>query len=242
MYGCNNFCTYCIVPYVRGRERSRHPKDILEEVEVLAKQGYKYALLWGKDTPILYKRDRFELIDSDFLIYPLSMPDFAGEFNNGKTKSLCIAALRDKTDGKKLIFMTTHLWWKKSDPSHKNYQLGSDEYTAAFEMADEGDFTRNHEYIVYAYFKKSGLTLTVKAMPWDLQTITNEFSNTVSLAEGGMLKWTDGTYFSKGDDTKELILKPDINYPAEFTFNLASPRGCVWHAVLRTKGGNPDAF
>ena len=122
------------------------------------------------------------------------------------------------------------------------YQLGSDEYTAAFEMKDEGDFTRNHEYIVYAYFKKSGLTLTVKAMPWDLQTITNEFSNTVSLADNGMLKWTEGTYFSKDDATKELILKPDINYPAEFTFNLASPRGCVWHAVLRTKSGNPDAF
>ena len=41
MNGCNNFCSYCIVPYVRGRERSRVPKDIIDEVEDLAKKGYK---------------------------------------------------------------------------------------------------------------------------------------------------------------------------------------------------------
>ncbi|MCG3090029.1 tRNA (N6-isopentenyl adenosine(37)-C2)-methylthiotransferase MiaB [Sporosarcina cyprini] len=61
MYGCDKFCTYCIVPYTRGKERSRRPEDIIQEVRHLASQGYKEIMLLGQNVNA-YGKD-FEDLD-----------------------------------------------------------------------------------------------------------------------------------------------------------------------------------
>ena len=107
-----------------------------------------YALLWGHDTPILYKTTKFELVDSAYLVYPKEVPGLEGEFNNLNTKSYCIAVLRSKEDGKMIIFGTTHLWYMSSNPTSKYYQLGSDEarvYQLGLMMDKAEEFMKKYD-------------------------------------------------------------------------------------------------
>ncbi|MGI5962305.1 MAG: tRNA (N6-isopentenyl adenosine(37)-C2)-methylthiotransferase MiaB [Lawsonibacter sp.] len=116
MYGCNNFCSYCIVPYVRGRERSRRPEDILREVEQLVQEGYKDITLLGQNVNS-YGKDLDEPMDfADLLEQVNAIPgDFLIRFMTSHPK-----------DATHKLFSTMARCEKVAPVLHLPFQAGND--------------------------------------------------------------------------------------------------------------------
>lgn len=94
MYGCNNFCTYCIVPYTRGRERSRNPEAILQEVKELVKDGVREITLLGQNVNSYRGQSQEE-----------NQADAAGEYTSF---AALIHKLNDVEGLERIRFMTSH--------------------------------------------------------------------------------------------------------------------------------------
>ncbi|MGE4275839.1 MAG: tRNA (N6-isopentenyl adenosine(37)-C2)-methylthiotransferase MiaB [Lawsonibacter sp.] len=116
VYGCNNFCSYCIVPYVRGRERSRKPEDILTEIRQLAAEGYKDITLLGQNVNS-YGKDLAEPMDfADLLAQVNAIPgDFLIRFMTSHPK-----------DATHKLFETMARCEKVAPVLHLPFQAGND--------------------------------------------------------------------------------------------------------------------
>ena len=171
MYGCNNFCTYCIVPYVRGRERSRLPEDILREARQLVEEGYRDITLLGQNVNS-YGKDLDEPVDfADLLRMVSAIPgDFVLRFMTSHPK-----------DATEKLFRTMAECEKCAHHIHLPVQSGSDRVLRAM----------NRHYDRAAYLEK--VALARRYMP-DLVLTTDiivgfpgeteeEFEDTLSLCE-----------------------------------------------------------
>ena len=103
MYGCNNFCTYCIVPYVRGRERSRASEQIIREVKDLVAEGYRDITLLGQNVNSYGKDRPGEMDFSDLLAEIDKIPgEFWIRFTTSHPKDCSKKLLDTMAEGKKI--------------------------------------------------------------------------------------------------------------------------------------------
>ncbi len=171
MYGCNNFCTYCIVPYVRGRERSRKIEDILAECRTLIENGTKEITLLGQNVNS-YGKDLEEKIDfSDLLTQIAAIEgDFLIRFMTSHPR-----------DAGKKLFDTMAASPKIAKQLHLPFQSGSSRVLKA--MNRHYDREKYLELVNYAKSVMPGLVLTsdvIVGFPGETEA---EFEETISLIE-----------------------------------------------------------
>ena len=171
MYGCNNFCTYCIVPYVRGRERSRKSQDILAECRSLIEAGVKDITLLGQNVNS-YGKDLAEGVDfSDLLAQIAQLP---GEF-------LIRFMTSHPRDAGKKLFDTMAAYPKIAKQLHLPFQSGSSRVLKA--MNRHYDRQKYLDAVAYAKSVMPELVLTSDVIVGFPGETAEEFEETVSLIQ-----------------------------------------------------------
>ena len=171
MYGCNNFCTYCIVPYVRGRERSRKKEDILSECRDLIAKGYKDITLLGQNVNS-YGKDLSENVDFSDLLAEIAAIE--GEF-------LIRFMTSHPRDAGKKLFDTMAANPKIAKQLHLPFQSGSSRVLKA--MNRHYDREKYLELVNYAKSVMPGLVLTSDVIVGFPGETEEEFEETISLIE-----------------------------------------------------------
>ena len=171
MYGCNNFCTYCIVPYVRGRERSRKPEDILSECRALIAQGCKEITLLGQNVNS-YGKD----LDCgmDFADLLAAIAEIPGEF-------LIRFMTSHPRDASKKLFDTMAKYDKIAKQLHLPFQSGSSRVLKA--MNRHYDRETYLEKVSYAKSVMPELVLTSDVIVGFPGETEEEFEETITLIE-----------------------------------------------------------
>ena len=171
MYGCNNFCTYCIVPYVRGRERSRQPEDILAECRAVIEAGAKEITLLGQNVNS-YGKDLNRGMDfSDLLAKIAEIPgDFWIRFMTSHPR-----------DASKKLFDTMAASPKIAKQLHLPFQSGSSRVLKA--MNRHYDRERYLELVDYAKSVMPDLVLTSDVIVGFPGETEEEFEETITLIE-----------------------------------------------------------
>ncbi|MBQ8834259.1 MAG: tRNA (N6-isopentenyl adenosine(37)-C2)-methylthiotransferase MiaB [Oscillospiraceae bacterium] len=171
MYGCNNFCTYCIVPYVRGRERSRQPEDILRECRELIENGAKDITLLGQNVNS-YGKDLPGGMDfADLLSAIAQIP---GEF-------LIRFMTSHPRDAGKKLFDTMAKYPKIAKQLHLPFQSGSTRVLKA--MNRHYDREKYLEAVNYAKSVMPELVLTSDVIVGFPGETEEEFEETISLIQ-----------------------------------------------------------
>ena len=171
MYGCNNFCTYCIVPYVRGRERSRKKEDILAECRELIAKGTKEITLLGQNVNS-YGKDLEETVDfADLLAEIAELP---GEF-------LIRFMTSHPRDASEKLFDTMAKYDKIAKQLHLPFQSGSSRVLKA--MNRHYDRETYLKKVNYAKSVMPDLVLTSDVIVGFPGETEEEFEETISLIQ-----------------------------------------------------------